>query len=504
MNRGEGTLITIMATVAATGNVTISNPGTAVFDGITLSTSDGTWLRRVLLWQQTAGAENGVYIWNGSSSAMTRATDMDTREDFPPGISVRVVRGNTYQRKEFVLSNIDFPTLGSTALVFKRNNANEPPGPVQALSASGQIDCGANDVISRTVLIQSASAGNPVTLTSEPQIAAGGDGQICILRGVDDTESVTITNGDGFDLGVNDTLEFTATTIDQFQYVLADNVWRLMSGVSGGGGGGGGPSTDDLQDVFARGGTISSSTVDNPFCIKDPESAAKECRYWAGGVYVREILGADGTQANRDESIDAGKFRRTLCAGSECERLTGDGVHSYSNVGKPTKAIYFPAGALSTDGTNCGEITEQTLNSGPKVWAFSCADSNSSMFFGSVSMLRTGWDAGPVQFTLHLFHSTTESITFAGDFSAQCRGDSDPINNTWGTGVAADVAITTANDTERQTTGDVTPDGTCAVGDLLIWRYVVDATNFSANAANAKVIGVTLTYKLKTRNGLDE
>jgi hypothetical protein len=126
------------------------------------------------------------------------------------------------------------------------------------------------------------------------------------------------------------------------------------------------------------------------------------------------------------------------------------------------------------------------------------------MFFGSVSMLRTGWDAGPVQFTLHLFHSTTESITFAGDFSAQCRGDSDPINNTWGTGVAADVAITTANDTERQTTGDVTPDGTCAVGDLLIWRYVVDATNFSANAANAKVIGVTLTYKLKTRNGLDE
>ncbi len=159
----------------------------------------------------------------------------------------------------------------------------------------------------------------------------------------------------------------------------------------------------------------------------------------------------------------------------------------------PTKSIWFGAGALSTDATNCAAPTEQTLNSGVKLWAFSCADSASSIFYGSIVM-PDGWDAGTLTFELTLFHATTETITFAGDFSAQCHGAGEVLDSTWGSAVAADVSITTANQQVNATSAAVTPSGTCAAGDFLAWRYVVDNVNFSTNAANSKVLGVKMEY----------
>src|SRR5688500_14299535 len=55
---------------ASTANVTVANPGTAVFDGVTLTSGD-----RLLLKDQTAPEENGIYIFNGSGTALTRALD---------------------------------------------------------------------------------------------------------------------------------------------------------------------------------------------------------------------------------------------------------------------------------------------------------------------------------------------------------------------------------------------------------------------------------------------
>jgi len=56
--------------VAVDANVNWSNPGTDTFDGITLSTGD-----RVLLQGQTNKVENGIYVFNTSSTAMDRAED---------------------------------------------------------------------------------------------------------------------------------------------------------------------------------------------------------------------------------------------------------------------------------------------------------------------------------------------------------------------------------------------------------------------------------------------
>jgi hypothetical protein len=55
--------------LAPTGNVDLSSPGTRL-DGQLLSAGD-----RLLLLDQTVSSENGIYVWNGSTSVLTLASD---------------------------------------------------------------------------------------------------------------------------------------------------------------------------------------------------------------------------------------------------------------------------------------------------------------------------------------------------------------------------------------------------------------------------------------------
>jgi hypothetical protein len=66
------------ARAASTADVTVSAPGTAVFDGVTLTSGDILFLRA-----QTAAAENGLYTFNGSGSALTRIAQMDAWAEVP-------------------------------------------------------------------------------------------------------------------------------------------------------------------------------------------------------------------------------------------------------------------------------------------------------------------------------------------------------------------------------------------------------------------------------------
>lgn len=94
--------------VATTGNITLS--GLQTIDGVTLSAGD-----RVLVWQQTNAAQNGIYVV--SSGAWTRASDLDEGSEFP-GASVLVMEGNTYADTVFVCTNDTPPTLGTTPINF--------------------------------------------------------------------------------------------------------------------------------------------------------------------------------------------------------------------------------------------------------------------------------------------------------------------------------------------------------------------------------------------------
>lgn len=99
---------------ATTANVTISNPGTAVFDGVTLSSGD-----RLLVKSQSTAAENGIYVFNGSSSALTRATDMDAWGEVP-GAWLTVQEGTTNADTIWLSTANAGGTLGSTSITFQQ------------------------------------------------------------------------------------------------------------------------------------------------------------------------------------------------------------------------------------------------------------------------------------------------------------------------------------------------------------------------------------------------
>ena len=101
--------------VATTANVNLSNPGTSTFDGVSISSGD-----RVLVRAQSAGSEadNGIYVFNGSSSAMTRATDADSAEELQSA-AVFVNSGSTFADQAFVETE-SISTLGTDDVLFVR------------------------------------------------------------------------------------------------------------------------------------------------------------------------------------------------------------------------------------------------------------------------------------------------------------------------------------------------------------------------------------------------
>lgn len=96
--------------VASTANVNIAS-APALIDGVTLTSGD-----RALLKNQSAEAENGPYIFNGTGNAMTRATDGDTGTEL---ISATFpIREGTVNADAWWTVTNDSITLGTTAIVF--------------------------------------------------------------------------------------------------------------------------------------------------------------------------------------------------------------------------------------------------------------------------------------------------------------------------------------------------------------------------------------------------
>lgn len=94
---------------ASTGNITVSGPGTTI-DGVSLTNGD-----RVLLKNQTAGAENGIYTFNGSAAALTRTLDADNGTELKPGTSVTVTEGTVNGDKVYLITSDAAITIGTTA-----------------------------------------------------------------------------------------------------------------------------------------------------------------------------------------------------------------------------------------------------------------------------------------------------------------------------------------------------------------------------------------------------
>ena len=102
------------ARAATTGNITLSNPGTASFDGVTLSNGDVLFVRA-----QSAPAENGLYTFNGSGAALTRISGMDAWAEVP-GAFFAVTEGTTYADTLWLCTANAGGTLNTTAITFQQ------------------------------------------------------------------------------------------------------------------------------------------------------------------------------------------------------------------------------------------------------------------------------------------------------------------------------------------------------------------------------------------------
>lgn len=124
---------------ASTGNVTVSSPGTTL-DGVTLAANDS-----VLLKNQSAPAENGIYVWTASGSALTRRADADSATELLSA-TVSVMEGTTNQNTVWI-QTADAPlTVGTTSLAFAQVGGSGAGFTVAGagLTSTGvQVDVGA-------------------------------------------------------------------------------------------------------------------------------------------------------------------------------------------------------------------------------------------------------------------------------------------------------------------------------------------------------------------------
>lgn len=102
--------VDVATTTAGTLASSFENGDTV--DGQTLVTG---W--RILIKDQAAPAENGIYTVN-ASGAPTRATDADSAAEVTAGLSVPVVRGTANAGTIWMLTTTGAITLGSTGLTF--------------------------------------------------------------------------------------------------------------------------------------------------------------------------------------------------------------------------------------------------------------------------------------------------------------------------------------------------------------------------------------------------
>ncbi|TXH14229.1 MAG: hypothetical protein E6R03_09745 [Hyphomicrobiaceae bacterium] len=134
--------------VSTQANISLATPG-ATIDGITMAASD-----RVLVRAQSTASENGIYIWNGASTLMTRAADCSTAVELESAVTT--VDEGTDAGVSYRQTAVNF-TLGSgsvtwTAFGTTVPNASETVAGRIEIATQAETDTGTDDLRAVTPL----------------------------------------------------------------------------------------------------------------------------------------------------------------------------------------------------------------------------------------------------------------------------------------------------------------------------------------------------------------
>lgn len=197
----QGLDVKASVVVATTANITLSALQT--IDGISVVAND-----RVLVKNQTAPAENGVYL--AQSGAWTRATDMDAWTEFVSAFFF-VERGTTQADSGWVCTVDPGGTLGTTAVAFAQFSGSGSyqggagltlTGNIFAVGAGTGITVNADDVAltGQALALHSLATSGLITRTGAGTVA----GRSIATSGT----GISVSNGDG--VAANPTLSLSA------------------------------------------------------------------------------------------------------------------------------------------------------------------------------------------------------------------------------------------------------------------------------------------------------
>ena len=260
-----------------------------------------------------------------------------------------------------------------------------------------------------------------------------------------------------------------------------------------------------VQDVFnldiTTGITGANSKAN---CFKVGNGTEYWCLWW-DGTRLRDESG--NTAMDRVAWITTNKAFHIYDEEGAANMITIDPDAASPNAMYQVAAAYrerhsvvWPAGSMSTDGTECTAPTEITINSGHIRWAIVCPMPGTEIdgsIYGAIQM-PDSWDAGTVTFHGEaLIDNDGGAGTFHGDIACQSVGDTDTVSASYGTGADLDfdeIAGDVVWDTIK-VSGDaaVTCSGTPVAGDTLYWRWKACDTDATPSTNCTTSTAATIT-----------
>ena len=204
------------ASVVAGTTVNITLSGTQTIDGVAVVAAD-----RVLVKNQTASADNGLYLC--AAGAWTRTTDMDTWAEVP-GAYVFVETGSTLADTGWVCTSDAGGTIGVTAITWAQFSG--------AGSGVSSITFGS------TGLTPATATTGAVTVAGTLAVANGGSGQITAQLAINAfagaVTSGSYLRGNGTNVVMNTIQVADVPTLNQNTTGTASNVTGTVAIANGG------------------------------------------------------------------------------------------------------------------------------------------------------------------------------------------------------------------------------------------------------------------------------